>query len=295
MTSNNYSSLSQVLADARDKHIAIGHFNISTLDSLWAIVNAAKAVNQPVVIGVSEGERDFVGIPVISAIVSAIKKETGHPLYLNADHCYSLDSVKQVVGYGFDSIVFDAAGKSFDENIQATREVVDFVKSSNPDLFVEAEVGYIGSSSSLLDQLPTGEDNQKYSTPTAQMVADFVAKTGVGAVAPAIGNLHGMLKNAKNPDLDLDLLDAIAASVNLPLVLHGGSGISDNQFSQAIARGISLIHLNTELRVAWRDQLKITLEQEVDTIAPYKLLKPSQDAVYELIKSRLMLFSKVST
>jgi len=282
-------SLRDALQTARNQQIALAHYNVSSIEVVWAIVEAAKTEGLPVVIGVSEGERDFIGVREIVAVINSIKNHYYPQVYLNADHTYSLEKVKEVVEAGFDSVVFDGAKLSFEENMKQTRQVVDYVKAIRPEMLVEAEVGYIGMSSKLLDEMPP--DVATAQLPTSEMVLDFIQETGIDCVAPAVGNIHGMLKNVPNPTLNHELITAISAATNIPLVLHGGSGISDDDFRSAIRAGISLIHINTELRVAWKKALTEALSNSPDEISPYKLLDPSRQAVMNVAKERMRLFS----
>ena len=288
------STLIQHIQQAEKKGIALGHFNVSTIEAVWAIINTAKSLNQPIVIGVSEGERDFMGISVIAQAIKAIRRDTHYPIFLNADHTYSLDRVKEVVLAGFDSVIFDGAKLTQEENIRQTKQVVDYVKSTRPEMFVEAELGYIGTSSALLEELPEGALLSLESLPTGQNAHDFVIQTGVDMLAPAVGNIHGMLKNAPNPKLHIDRIKEIRQQGGVPLVLHGGSGISDADFTAAIKAGISLIHINTEIRKAWRQALLQELSQKPDEVAPYKLLKPAQEAISKVVKDRLLLYTHQS-
>jgi fructose-bisphosphate aldolase class II len=127
--------------------------------------------------------------------------------------------------------------------------------------------------------------------PSAETVAKFVTDTGIDCVAPAVGNVHGMLKNASNPKLNIDLIHQIVTATSAHLVLHGGSGITDEDFRAAISAGISAIHINTEIRAAWKHALQSKLSEDENEVAPYKLLKPSYEAVLQVVASRLRLFS----
>src|SRR3989344_9182406 len=149
-------SCREILRKTEEKKIAIGHFNISTIDALWGIFDAAKERNLPILIGASEGERDFIGIPEVVALVKKIRGEHDYPIYLNADHTYSLERVKEAVDAGFDSVIFDGAKLPIEENIKITKQCVEYAKSVNHNIFVEAELGYIGSSSKMLDTIPEG-------------------------------------------------------------------------------------------------------------------------------------------
>ncbi len=281
----------EAFAYAHQHNLALGHFNVSTLDTVYAIVTAAQNLDLPVFIGVSEGERDFIGIKVLRSVIDAIKAQTGHPVFLNADHTYSLERVKEVVEAGYDSVIFDGAKLSNQENKQQTKAVVEYVKNLRPTMLVEAEIGYIGTSSGLLSELPENAIVSEAHMPTAQSVADFVAFTGVDLISPAVGNIHGMLKNASNPRINLNRIQEIAAAVSIPVILHGGSGITDEEFTAAIKAGIRQIHINTEIRLAWRDGLKSALAADPDQVVPYKLLSPAREAVRTQVEKRLKLFA----
>lgn len=279
-----------IIKEAEENKVAIGHFNISDIVAFHGILSAAKELNVPVFIGVSEGEREFVGIPEARALVNAARDHYGIPVFLNADHTYSFEKIKEVVDAGYDSVIFDGAKLSLEENIKKTKEVVDYAKSKNPDILVEAELGYIGMSSKLLDEIPEGASIEGSLT-DPKMAAEFVKETGIDLLAPAVGNLHGMLKNMKNPRLDINRITDIRQTAGIPLVLHGGSGIEDEDFVKAIKAGIGMVHINTEIRIAWKEGIKRGLEEKAEEIAPYKILPPALEGVKKVVLERLRLFN----
>jgi fructose-bisphosphate aldolase class II len=281
--------LRETVQNAAKDRKAIGHFNISNLEGLWAIFRSAKELDQPVIIGVSEGERDFIGIPQTRALVSSFRDEFDFPIYLNADHTYSFDRVREVVDAGFDAVIFDGSSLPLEENIKITKQCVEYAKAKNPDILVEGELGYIGKSSQLLDEIPEGASDVNLTSP--EDARRFVAETGVDLFSPAVGNIHGMLKNAPNPRLHIDLIKDIKEAAGVPLVLHGGSGIADEDFTAAIASGVSIVHINTELRVAYRNGLKHSLQEYPEEIAPYKILKEAVLDMKKVASERLRLFS----
>lgn len=287
-------NLREIIKNAETKKIAIGHFNISDIVALKSIFRASSELRLPVIVGVSEGERNFVGIRLAAALVKSLREEYNYPIFLNADHTYSLDGVKKVVEAGYDSVIFDGAKLPVAENIKRTKEAVEYVKSVNSDIIVEGEIGYIGTSSAILDSIPDGAvvSGEKLTSP-AEAVS-FVKETGVDMFAPAVGNIHGMFKGAPNPALDIERIRDIRGAVNVPLVLHGGSGITDSDFASAIEAGISIVHINTEIRLAWRTALERILKDNPNEVAPYKILTAPEKAVYETVKTRLKLFSKMS-
>lgn len=287
-------SLKEFIQEAEKEKVAIGHFNISDTEGLWAIFNAAKKLNVPVIIGVSEGERDFIGLRQVVALVKSLREEFNHPIYLNADHTYSFEKVKEAVDAGCDSVIFDGTKLSSEENIEITKKCVDYIKEIGASTLIEGELGYIGSSSKLLDEIPEGAQITKDKLTTAEEAKNFVEKTGVDFLAPAVGNLHGMLKNASNPNLDIERIKEIREAARIPLVLHGGSGITDEDFKKAIEAGISTIHVNTAIRVAYKEGIKKSLADNPDEVAPYRLLKPGVEAMQEVVERNLKLFNQLS-
>ncbi|MBI4193191.1 MAG: class II fructose-bisphosphate aldolase, partial [Candidatus Colwellbacteria bacterium] len=243
--------LRDIIRDAAEKKIAVGHFNFSDLAGFRAIVRAASELKLPVILGVSEGEREFVGVETAAHLVARAREEYAPsfgapaPFFLNADHTRSLEKAEEAVRAGFDAVLLDGSKLPMEENIRATREAVARLKELNPDLIVEGELGYIGEASRLLRELPEGA-----SLTSAEEAREFVRETGVDLFAPAVGNIHGMLVNAPNPQLHIQLIAEIREASGVPLVLHGGSGIRDGDFTEAIQAGVSVIHVNTELRHA---------------------------------------------
>lgn len=284
-------TLREVIREAEEKHIAVGHFNISNIEGLWAIFRAAKSLNLPVVVGLSEGERDFVGVRQAVALVKSLREEYQYPIFINADHTYSVERVKEAIDAGFDAVIFDGAKLPFEENIAKTKECVEYARASGREVLVEAEVGYIGSGSKMLDALPEGVKFDDTSLTTPEQAERFVKETGVDLFSPAVGNLHGILKNAPAPRLDIERIRKVRAAAGVPLVLHGGSGIADDDFREGIKAGISLVHINTEIRVASTNALRSYLAENPDESAPYKIMKPTVEAMQKVIEARLCLFS----
>lgn len=286
--------LKEYIAEAASKKIAIGHFNISDIAALHGIFGAAKDLGLPVIIGVSEGEREFLGVHEAAALVKSLRDQYDYPIFLNADHTYSLEKIKEAVAAGFDMVIFDGAKLSLEENIAKTKEVVRFVKEkTGGSVLVEGELGYIGTSSKVLEAIPEGAAVSKDQFTKPAETVRFVKETGVHMLAPAVGNIHGMLAHGHDPDLDIKLISQISAESGVPLVLHGGSGTEDEQFVLAAEAGMAIIHINTELRVAWKKAIGETLVKNPDEVATYKLLKPSEEAVSAVVKNRLKLFSKL--
>jgi len=281
-------TLREYIKEAEKKEVAIGHFNISNLEALHGIYNAAKKLNLPVVIGLSEGEESFVGKEEAVALIRAIREKDNYPIFLNADHHYGFDSIKLAVDAGYDSAIIDAVKLPLEENITLTKKCVDYAKSLNREVLIEAELGFIGTSSKLLDEIPEGVSEVTMTKP--EDAKYFVEKTGIDLLAPSVGNVHGMVKGG-NPRLDIKRIKEIRETCGVPLVLHGGSGISDEDFTNAIKAGISIIHINTEIRVAYREALEKYLKENPKEVAPYKILQPAVDAIEKVVEARLKLFN----
>jgi fructose-bisphosphate aldolase class II len=294
-------TLREYIHDAREEGKAIGHFNISNLEAFNGIVNAAKKLNVPVIIGVSEGERDFVGLHQVVALVK-VARDVGLPVFLNADHTYSFERVKEAIDAGFDMVITDDAKGSFEDNIAMTRKAVEYAKQVNErdgtDVLVEAEIGYIGASSKLLEGAPEGIKLNDDGTIAPECLtspedaARFVRETGIDLLAPAVGNIHGMISGG-NPKLDIQRISHISASAGVPLVLHGASGIGNDELSAAVSAGISMVHYNTELRVAYKDALQKSLTENPKEVAPYKFLTASVKAIEEVVTEKLKIMNRI--
>jgi len=281
-------TLREYIAEAEEKKIAIGHFNISNSEGFWAIVNASKKLNLPVIIGVSEGERDFIGIRQVKALVDTVKA-LDLPIFLNADHSYSVERIKEVVDANFDTAIIDGAEKSLEENLKMTKDSVKYKNLKNPKILIEGELGFIGKSSKVLLELPENAEISLETLTKPEEASEFVKETSVDLFAPAVGNIHGMIKSG-NPKLNIERIKEIREATRTPLVLHGGSGITDEEFKQAILAGISIVHINTELRLAYRQALQKSLNEFPDEIAPYKYLRPAREAMQAVVEKRMMLF-----
>jgi len=286
-------SLREIISDAEQKKVAIGHFNISDITALHAIFESAQELSVPIIIGVSEGEREFIGTKQAVALVKSLREQYDYPIFINADHTYSLEKIKEAVDAGFDAVIFDGAKLPIEENIKKTKEVVEYVKKSGKDVLVEAEIGYIGASSKLLDAIPEGAKIEEKDLPTEADVKKFVQETGIDLLAPAVGNIHGMFKGAPNPNLQIELIKNLRDAAGVPLVLHGGSGIKDEQFTEAIKAGIAIVHINTEIRVAWRKGIETGLSANKDEIAPYKILPQAKEEIKKVVLQRLKLFNNI--
>jgi fructose-bisphosphate aldolase class II len=284
-------NLREVLENAQAEGVAVGHFNVSDLVMLKAVFAAARELKVPVVVGASKGERDFMGVQAIADLVQRLQGESPYPIFLNADHTHSLPEAMEAARAGFNSVVFDLSALPFKENIRQTKEAVQALKAINPSILVEGEIGDIGTGSEIHEQ---AFDLTKGLT-TPEQAMQFVDSTSVDILSPAVGNMHGMLKSMVKGEtkkrLDIERIAQIKAATRILMTLHGGSGTDDDDFRKAIAAGINMIHINTELRVAWRRGLQEAFANQPDEVVPYKILPFAEQAVKQVVLSRLKLFN----
>ncbi|AVN64694.1 MULTISPECIES: class II fructose-1,6-bisphosphate aldolase [Mesoplasma] len=263
---------------AHENKYAIGHFNINNLEWTKAILEAAQASNTPVILGTSEGAVKYMGGPVtVVGMVNGLLEELNItvPVSLHLDHGQSIEMAKKCILAGYSSVMFDGSHLPYEENLAKTKELLIF--ANEHEISVEAEIGSIG-----------GEEdgvvgNGELGDPTQ---AAEISKTGIAMLAAGIGNIHG-----KYPEwwtgLSFDTLEELQAACKMPMVLHGGSGIPQDQVEKAISMGISKINVNTELQLAFRDATRKYIEAGKDLddktkgFDPRKLLNPGYQALKE--------------
>lgn len=283
-------SLREILTAADQGGVAIGHFNVSDLAALKAVVSAARERGVPVAVGLSESERKFMGTRQAAALIRSIREEHSQPIYLNADHTHSLSSAEEAARAGFDSIVFDRSEQPLEQNIAEAKQAVEILKTINPNIIVEGEIGYIGSGSEIRDRVPAD-----LTLTTPEEARQFVQETQVDVLSPAVGNMHGLLKSMlagqREKHLNIDLIREIKKAAGVFMTLHGGSGTNRRDLQLAIEAGITVVHVNTDIRVAWRRGLEKALSRDPNEIAPYKILPGAVDSVHKVVLERLELFS----
>jgi len=282
------------LEHAQKNGVAVGHFNVADLVMLKAVFASAQELQAPVIIGVSEGERKFLGVRQIGVLVRSLREEFAFPIFLNADHTHSLASAIEAANAGFDAIVFDLSALPIEENACQTKAAVQKLKAINPVILIEGEIGDIGTGSQIHDVAP----NASKALTSPQEAKRYVDDTGVDILAPAVGNMHGMLQSMvqgkTRKHLDLARIAEIKSATGALLTLHGGSGTNDEDLRRAIAAGINIVHINTEIRVAWRHGLEEGLAKQPHEVVPYKILPAAVEAVKQVATSRLKLFNHLN-
>lgn len=284
--------LRTALEDSERNRTAIGHFNVSDVVALRAVLAAARELGVPLLIGASEGERAFLGVRQIAVLVKSLRDEYDYPIFLNADHTHTLERALEAAKAGFDEILFDASELDFQTNVARTKEAVEAIKSVNPEIVVEGEIGCIGTSSEILDEVPAGAGHLT----TPDEAKAFVDETKVDVLSPAVGNMHGMLRSMISGEarkrLDVRRIRDIKEATGAFLTLHGASGTDDADLKLAIETGINIVHINTELRLAWRQGVVAALREHPDEIAPYKLLVHAFGNIQAVARRRLQLFNE---
>ena len=264
--------LLNLLKQAKKQGWGIGHFNFSTLEQLRGIAGAAKKLKAPVIVAVSLGEAEFLGLEQVVAMVRVLENKIEHPLFLHLDHAHNFDYIKKAIKLGFNSIHCDGSHLSFKRNIALTKQAADYAHKNN--VLIEGELGRL-----LI---------KKKDLTNPEQVKEFVSKTGVDSLAIAIGSVHGKYPGLEK--LDFDLLKQIRQSTDTFLVLHGGSGISSPALKKAIKLGIQKININTDLRIAWKDSLKKVLNKS-QKVKPYNILPFAEKAVQKKVEKYIKLFN----
>ena len=268
----------EMLLKAQKGNYAVGAFNVENMEMVMAVIAAAEELNAPVIMQTTPSTVKYAGLDYYLANVATAAKNAKVPVAMHLDHGSSFSLAMQALRQGYTSIMIDGSHSVFEENIAITKSVVDACKPSN--IPVEAELGKVGGKEDDLDGGDGGYTDRKEAL-------EFVQKTGVNSLAVAIGTAHGVYKG--EPKLDLDRLVEISKVVDVPLVLHGASGLSEEAVKESIKRGICKVNFATELRIAYTDGVKELLEEKPETIDPKKYGVVGIEKVKELVKNRMMM------
>lgn len=273
-------NVKKMLKEARDNGKCIAHFNINNLEWTKYILEKCNELQKPVILGVSEGAIKYMGgYNVVSHLVYSLVKDLNISIdvCLHLDHGSSVESCKKAIDSGFSSVMIDASKYSLEENINITKEVVEYAHSKN--ITVEAEVGHIGG---VEDGIASG-----VLVASLDDCIKFVKETKVDMLAPAIGSVHGVYKG--EPKLDFELLTSLKNNINIPLVLHGGSGIPEDKIIKAIKLGISKININTELQQAWHEGVLKFVENKKEVYDPRKIISSGEENLKNIVEYKLSL------
>jgi len=276
-----FGSFKEALHDGLQNGYAVGQFNINNLEWTQAIVEVANEERSPVILGASEGAIKYMGIEYMSAIVKAAAEMSTVPVILHLDHGGSYEMVLKCIRYGFTSVMIDGSHHPFEQNIELTKRVVDACHSLG--IHVEGELGRIGG---VEDDLTV--DAREASLVQPDEAVRFVRETGIDALAPAIGSAHGHYKG--KPDLAFDRLAQVRDLTGVPLVLHGGTGIPDDDIRHAISLGVSKINVNTENQSAFTNAVREIFDRDKEVYDPRKYLGPGRNAIKEAVRTKIRLF-----
>ena len=273
----------QMLLDAQAGNYAVGAFNVENMEMVMAVIKAAEEMNSPVIMQTTPSTVKYAGLDFFLANVKAAAERASVPVAMHLDHGSSFELAMQAYRTGYTSIMIDGSHGSFEENVAVSKAVADACAPSG--IPVEAELGKVGGKEDDLD----GGDDNPYTDP-AQAV-EFVKQTGVTSLAVAIGTAHGVYKG--EPKLQLDILSQIREVVDIPLVLHGTSGVPDEAVEECIKRGICKVNYATDLRIAFTNGLNKYLAENPDTIDPKKYSAAGREEVKKYVMSKMKVCGSV--
>ena len=268
----------EMLLDAQKKGYAVGAFNVENMEMVMAVVSAAEELKSPVIMQTTPSTVKYADFDYFYANVKVAAEKANVPVAIHLDHGSSFELAMKAYRTGYTSIMIDGSHGSFEENITLTKSVVEVCKSGSVP--VEAELGKVGGKE---DDLDGGEGG--YTDPLE--AKEFVEKTNVDSLAVAIGTAHGVYKG--EPKLDLDRLSQIKEVVDIPLVLHGTSGVPDEVVTECVNRGICKVNYATDLRIAFTNGVKKVLDENPDTIDPKKYNSQGREEVKEYVKSKMIV------
>lgn len=271
----------ELLLDAQKNRYAVGAFNVNNMEIIQAIINAAEELESPVILQASQGGLKYAGAEYIAALGKLAGRKANVPVALHLDHGTDFEQVMQCIRHGFTSVMIDGSRFPLEENIAFTKRVVEIAHSVG--VTVEAELGKIGGTE---DHITVSEKDATFTDPEEARI--FVEETGVDYLAIAVGTAHGVYKG--EPKLDYDRIKAIREVVDIPLVLHGSSGVPSESLQKAISLGICKINIDTDIRASFAQAVKEFVKNNPDEIDPRKILSPATKAMTETIKEKMRIF-----
>ena len=271
----------EILKDAQKNGYAVGAFNCNNMEIVQAIIEAAEETNSPVIIQASQGGISYGGIEYIAANALTAAEYSSVPVAVHLDHGTDFKQIIQCIRHGFSSVMIDASQHEFEENIEITKEIVRIAHAAG--VSVEAELGKIGGTE---DDITVEEKDATFTIP--EEAKEFVERTEVDSLAIAVGTAHGVYQG--EPNLDFERIETIADLVDIPLVLHGASGVTDEDLKKAISLGICKVNIDTDLRREFTRVVHEFIEKNPEVIDPRKILGPAREAMKEVIKEKMEIF-----
>lgn len=279
--------IKQIVLKAQQGRYAVGAFNTSNLETTLAIIRAAVKQKSPVIIQTSESAIAYSNLQTLFSIMTSVGNTIGKkvPIAIHLDHGKNTQIVKDCINIGYNSVHMDASEKDYATNLKLSKQMANL--AHNKKIWIQAELGSILGKEGLV-KLETGEINMKDLMTNPYQAKDFVEHTKIDTLAISVGTIHGHFKGVER--VDQPRLKKIRELVKIPLVLHGGSGLSPQTFKQAIKNGISIINIDTNLRLAFKKALQDTISKESDIIDPRKILNPSTEAMQKEVEKMIRIF-----
>lgn len=279
-----YSTLKEVLKEANDLNMAVGAFNTHNLEMLPAIIKAAVKEKTPVIVQTSCGTANYIGHKNLVSICKSMADEYGAEVVLHLDHAKDYDEIRKAIDAGYSSVMFDGSSLPLKENILGTKRVVAYAKKYG--VSVEAELGTVGGTE---DGIAVEQDEVRYTDPADAV--EFVKQTGIDALAVAIGTNHGQYKSKTN--INFERLKEIKDVVDIPLVIHGGTGVKEEDVKKVIDLGIRKFNVGTELLVGWNRESKTCYDEHKENISNRENVVPCLNVIEEIVSRKIKLFKNI--
>lgn len=274
----------EILLDAQKRGYAVGAFNVNNMEIIQAIIEAAEETRSPVIIQASQGGIEYAGIDYLAGLAKVAAEKATVPVAIHLDHGTDFGQIVSCIRHGFSSVMIDASKLPLEENIAETKKITEIAHAVG--VSVEAELGKIGGTE---DHISVDEADATYTDP--EEAKYFMEKTGVDSLAIAVGTAHGVYQG--EPNIDFDRITEIAKLVDVPLVLHGSSGVAYEDLKEAISRGICKINIDTDLRASFTNTAIEYAKNNPDNIDPRKMLGPAREAMKATIKEKMEVFGSV--
>ncbi|SHH38915.1 fructose-bisphosphate aldolase, class II [Caloranaerobacter azorensis DSM 13643] len=271
----------EILLDAHKKGYAVGAFNVNNMEIVQAIIEAAKETNSPVILQASQGGLKYAGVEYIAAMAKVAAETAKVPVAIHLDHGTDFVQIMKCIRNGFTSVMIDGSKYPLEENIAITKKVVEIAHAVG--VSVEAELGKIGGTE---DDITVDERDATFTDPDE--AERFVKETGVDYLAIAIGTAHGPYKG--EPKLDFDRLKVIKERLNMPIVLHGSSGVPEESIKKAVSLGVNKINIDTDIRMAFNKGVREFVENNPDVYDPRKILGPAREEMKKVIIEKMIMF-----
>ncbi|HIX66840.1 MAG TPA: class II fructose-bisphosphate aldolase [Candidatus Anaerostipes excrementavium] len=279
-----YTTLKKVLKEAEDLNMAIGAFNTHNLEMLPAIIKAAVNQRTPVIIQTSCGTANYVGHKNLVSICKSMAEEYGVDIVLHLDHAKDYDEIRKAIDAGYSSVMFDGSSLPLKDNILGTKRVVEYARKF--DVSVEAELGTVGGTE---DGIVVEQKDVQYTDP--EDAVEFIRQTGIDALAVAIGTNHGQYKSKTK--INFKRLEEIKKAVDIPLVIHGGTGVKEEDVKKVIRRGIRKFNVGTELLVGWNRKAKECYDSHKENVSNRDNVVPCLNVIEEIVEKKINLFKNI--